>query len=180
MSTAGKILVVLVMLVVPLWMVMTSHVAELNKRGGEQVEKLTKDVEKLEKDVAEAQKSLVALKDQISLDQVAMTDHLAVLRSYQADLQKARSESIEFATRAKYQLDSTLAAVKSAEATRDLRATEKTQEIKALADTQAEVEQLKQEHATLVEQLNTLRRDFKATVDSNRKIVERVKSARSS
>ena len=40
MSTAGKVLVVLVLLVAPVWIVMVSTVAQLNKNAGEQVAKL--------------------------------------------------------------------------------------------------------------------------------------------
>jgi len=180
MSTAAKVLAVLVLLVVPVWIILMSAVAELNKSGGAQVASLKKDVERLDGEVAKLQKDVVDLKDQITLEQGAMADQLSAIRAHQADLQKARSETIEIATRVKNQLASTQDAVKRAEATRNLRTTEKTQEIEAKAKAEAEVEKLKQVHAGLVEQLDKLRDDFKSTVDANRKLVGRLKAARSS
>jgi chromosome segregation ATPase len=176
MPTPGKVLVVLVMLLAPVWVILVSAVAQLNMSGGEQVGKLKQQVESLEKQVSDARRQVVALKDQITLAQVAMDEDLAVIRARQADLQKARSETIEMATRAKLQVASTQEAAKQAEATRDLRTTEKMQEIAAKEAAEKEVEALKQAHAESVEQLDKLRSEFKATIDSNRKLVERLKS----
>jgi chromosome segregation ATPase len=180
MPTAGKVLAVLVLLVVPIWIVLISGVAELNKSGGSQVASLKKQVEQLDADLAKMEKDLAGLKDNITNEQRAMTEQLAVIRSHQADLQKARSEMIEYATRAKLQLASMQEAAKQAEAVRELRTNEKTQEIAAKAAAEAEVEKLKQDHAELVDQLDKLRNEFKATVDSNRRLLGRLKSARSS
>lgn len=180
MSTAGKVLAVLVVLTSALAMVMASGVAVLNMSGGEQIKGLQNQVVKLEKDVAETERNIIAIKDQISVGQAAITDQLAVMRSHRADLEKHRSETIEIATRVKYQLEGVQESVRQAEATRELRAAEKAREIQAKADAEAEVEDLKQEYAALVEQLDKLRDEFKATIDSNRKIVARLKSARSS
>jgi len=180
MSTAGKVLVVLVMLVVPIWVTLVSAVAETNKTWGEQVQKLEGQVKKLQEDVKAARQDLVATKDQISRDQVAMAERIAMLRSRKVDVEKRLSETIEIATRLKLRLKATQDEIKQAEATRDLRAAEKTAEIAAKAAAEAEVEQLKQEHVTLVGELKQLRDQFKSTVDSNRKIVKRLQAARSS
>ena len=110
MATPGKVLVVLVLLFVPIWMILAAGVAELNKSGGQQISTLKSQVEKLEKDVVDAQREIVGLKDRIALEQEAMTEQLAVYRSRQTDLQKARSETVEIATRDKLQVDTMLAA----------------------------------------------------------------------
>ena len=180
MSTPGKVLVVLVLLIVPVWIVMVSTVAQLNKNAGEDLAKLNTTVSNLENDVASMQKKVVELKDQIALEQEAMNQHLAVIRSHQSDLQKARSEWIANAAGEKYRVAGMEEAAKRAAATRDLRAAEKEQETAAKAAVEAEVEQLKQEHAQLTEQLDKLRGDFKATVDSNRKLLDRLKAKKSS
>jgi chromosome segregation ATPase len=180
MPTAGKVLVVLVLLVVPVWIVLVSGVAELNKSGGEQVATLKSRVDQLDAELSKTEKALVDMKDEIALHQRAMAEQLAVIRSRQADLQKARSETMEIASRAKLQVDSMQEAAKRAEATRDLRKSEVAHEKEAMAATEAEVEKLKQDHAELVDQLDKLRNQFKTTVDSNRQMVGRLKSARAS
>src|SRR5690349_17272417 len=108
MSTAGKVLIGLIVATVPLWVVLASGVAELNKSGGEQVQKLQAEFATLEKNLAETRRQVAEMKDQIATGQVALADQLAVLRSRQADLQKIRSETIEIATRVKYQLEDVL------------------------------------------------------------------------
>ena len=180
MSTAGKVLVVLVLLVAPVWIVMVSTVAQLNKNAGEQLESLKKQVATLESDVSTMTRNVVNLKDQIAHEQEAMNQQLAVTRAHQADLQKARSEWIEIASRDKYQVAAMQEAAKRAEATRDLRAAEKVQETEAKQAVEAEVEKLQQEHAELTEQLDKLRGEFKATVDENRKLMARLKAKKPS
>jgi hypothetical protein len=180
MSTAGKVLVVLVLLVAPIWILMASTVAQLNKNAGEQLEKLKKQVATLESDVSANKKSVVTLKDQIVLEQEAMNRQLAATRAHQADLQKARSEWIEIVSREKYQVAAMQEAAKRAEATRDLRAAEKVQENAAKQVVEAEVQQLMLEHAQLTEQLDKLRGEFKATVDQNRKLMARLKAKKPS
>jgi chromosome segregation ATPase len=180
MSTAGKVLVVLVLLVAPVWIVMVSTVAQLNKNAGAQLAGLEKNVATLESDVASMTKNIVSLKDQIALEQQAMNQQLVATRAHQADLQKARSEWIEIASREAYQVAAMQEAAKRAEATRDLRAAEKVQETAAKQAAEAEVEKLQQEHAQLTEQLDKLRGDFKATVDENRKLMARLKAKKAS
>jgi chromosome segregation ATPase len=180
MSTAGKVLVVLVMLVAAIWTVLASGVAELNKSGGDQVAQLNEKVAATEKELAAATRKLAQLKDQIALEQEAMKDHLAVIRAQKADLEKARSETIEIATRVKFQVAAMQEAVKRAETTKEFRQNELSQEVEAKAAAERTVEQLKQEHAELTEQLNQLRSKFKSTLDSNRQLLGRLKATKSS
>jgi myosin protein heavy chain len=180
MSTAGKVLVVLVLLVVPIWVVLVSTVAQLNKNAGEQVATLEKSVENLKTELATLRKNMVGLKDQIALEQDAMTQQVTLLRSQQSDLQKARSEWVENVSRARYEVAGMQETAKEAEATRDRRAAEKMQEIAAKQAVEAEVQRLKQEHAQLSEQLDKLRGDFKTTVDTNRKLVDQIKAKKQS
>jgi cell division protein FtsB len=180
MPTPGKVLVVLVLLVLPVWIVLVSTVAQLNKNAGEQVAKLQKSVENLENEFSTLKKNITGLKDQISLEQDAMTQHLTLLRTQQADLQKMRSQWIENAGRASYEVGGMRETAKRAEGDRDLRSTERMQEIAAMQAAEAQVEQLKQEHARLSEQLEKLQGDFKATVEGNRKLLERLKAKKAS
>jgi chromosome segregation ATPase len=180
MSTAGKVLVVLIVLVMPIWVFLAASVAQLNKNGGERVAALEADVARLEKEVAEMKLKSMASRDQVAITQVAMLEQLSAIRSRQAALQSQLSSTTEIASAAKNRVASTLDAFKRAESTRDLRKAEHQEEAQAKAEAEAEVDKLKQEHAELAERLETLRTQFKSTVDSNRKQVERLKSTRSS
>ena len=180
MSTAAKVLVVLILLVLPVWIVLVSTVAQLNKNAGEQVAKLQASVTTLESELSTLRKNVTGLKDQISLEQHTMTQQLTVLRSQESALQKMRSEWIENSSRSNFEVGGMKETAKRAEADRDLRSTERMQEIAAMQALEAEVEQLKQEHARLTEQLNKLQSDFKTTVDSNRKLLENLKAKKPS
>jgi hypothetical protein len=180
MPTPGKVLVVLVLVMVPVWIILASAVAQLNMNAGAQVATLKKNVENLEAELATLKKNVAGLKDQISLEQETMNQQLVVARSRQVDLQKARSQWIENVTRSRYQVAGVQEEAKRAEATRDLRAAEKMQEIAAKQAVEAEVELLKQEHAQLSDQLEKLRSAFKTTVDANRKLLDRLKAKKSS
>src|SRR4051812_22263803 len=99
MPTSGKVLIGLILLLAPVWIILVSGVAELNKSGGQAVAGLQKNVEDLEKQVNDTRRQVVALKDQIALTQVAMDEELAVARARQAARQSARSEELERAAR---------------------------------------------------------------------------------
>lgn len=177
MSTAGKVLVVIVLIMVPIWMVLFSGVTELNKSGTQAVEKLRDQVVKLEEDVARTEREVKALKDQIDLEQTTRGHETAVLRARQSDAEKARAELIEMQTRVKNQVADIEAALKNAQASREMREAEKKAEIKAKADAETDVKRLMAEHAELTDQLEKLRADFKETLESNRELAARLSRA---
>jgi chromosome segregation ATPase len=177
MSTAGKVLIVLILLVLPIWIVMFSAVAELNKNGTQAVQDLKEKVVKLEEDVARNEHEIFTLKDQISLEQRAMGEQITVLRSRQSDAEKARAELTEIQKRVKYQLAGIETALKNAQTTRDVRDAEKKTVTKEIADTEDEVKKLQEEHAELTAQLERLRSEFKETLESNRAMADRLSKA---
>ncbi len=174
MSTPGKVLVVLVTLTSLIWVVMVASVAQRNTTGSEKVDSLTKQVEKLEVDVVEAQRQLVALKDQIGQAQVEMGLDVATIRAQQAARDKVRSDMLEMATRAKLHLAGYEASVKTAQAARDQRDAEKKAEVEAKAKAEAEVAELIKEHSRLTAQLTKLTNEFRTTLTSNKRQVDRL------
>jgi chromosome segregation ATPase len=177
MSTAGKVLIVLILLVLPVWIIMFSAVAELNKNGTQAVQDLKNKVAKLEEDVAKNERDIVTLKDETTLEQESMGEQLAVLRSRQADAEKARSELTEMQKRVQYQLAGVEAALKNAQVTRDLRDAEKKTVTKEIADAEAGVKKLQEEHAELTAQLDRLRAEFKETLETNRELAAKLARA---
>ena len=66
MSTAGKVLAVLVMLMSLVWMILSAGVSQLNTNGNKKLHDLAEQVEKLQDDVEKAQDDIVALKSSAS------------------------------------------------------------------------------------------------------------------
>ena len=64
MSTAGKVLVVLIMLASLVWMLLTAGVDQLNRNGNQALIALTEKVDKLQADLKNTQDAIVRGKDQ--------------------------------------------------------------------------------------------------------------------
>ncbi len=94
MSTAGKVLVVLVMLTTLVWMILAGGVAQLNRNGNEALAKLAAELEKVEGDLETARHDILDLRDQTNSTQEKIDRDIAVLRSRQADLEDAGTQII--------------------------------------------------------------------------------------
>jgi cell division protein FtsB len=174
MSTAGKVLVVLVLLLVVVWMFLASGVAEYNRNGGKLLVELQQQILKLEEDVAKTKANVNRLKDQIAMEQETAGKDMVVLHDKRAQIEAMRSEAMEIESRMKIALGDMEAALKNAQLDRDHRVAEKKQMETDLANDQAEVEKLKAEHSRLTAQLNQLRNDFSETYRANKAKVDRL------
>ena len=92
MSTAGKVLVVLVLLTSLVWIVLASGVAQLNTNGNTRLHELTEQIEKLQTDFKQTQDEIASLRDQTSSIQEDVDREVTVLRAHQSDVEKARSQ----------------------------------------------------------------------------------------
>jgi len=173
MSTAGKVLVVLVMLSVVFWIVLAAGVDQLNRNGNEAVKKLVDQQEEAQKSLEEAKRQLVENRDQTTMTQEQADRDVAVLRSKQADVERARSQVVETLTRAQYQLATVQETIKGAETTAEHRTTERQEEEKALADARSEVQDLKSKNGQLLDELQSLRSQFKSSYDANKQMLSR-------
>ena len=99
MSTAGKVLVVLVMLTSLVWMVLSAGVAQLNTNGNKRLHDLSRTSRKLQADVEQAQRRHLAT-TQIRLPRSRRArpgGHRPPSR--QSDVEKARSQISEILSR---------------------------------------------------------------------------------
>jgi chromosome segregation ATPase len=177
MSTAGKVLTVLVTLMTLVWILLASAATQLNRNGAKALVDLKKQVTDLEADVVKSDHDLQKLKADTHHQQLATQNDLTVLAARQADVEKARSAVLEIATRVRIQLADVEATVKSALAHSEQRLADKNAEIKAKADAEASVEKLKGENGKMIARLNALRDKFKTTLQENKSLVERLKKA---
>ena len=174
MSTAGKVLVVLSMLMAMVWVLMTAKVAQLHMNSTEAVDKLQKEVAKLDANATEVADRAIGLRDAVNFEQIKMDKDLAVIRARLADLENARSETLEADARVKIQLDDAQATQKNSELARDTRLAEKNAEIAAKAAAEAEVERLKQVNSAMMDQLAKLREQFTTVVSQSKELAEKL------
>ena len=176
MSTTGKVLSVLAVLLALFWTVLTSAVAELNRNGTKAFEDLQGKYSKIAEDLKVAEHDFQTFQDKINEEQIETDNDLAVLRGQQAELEKARSQVLEITSRLNLDLELLAVTIKQATVDRDFRATEKVAEIKAKADAEAEVEKLKSENADSLARLTELREKFKSALEANKSMVEKLES----
>ena len=176
MSTAGKVLVALILLASFAWIVLAAGVDQLNRNGNAALVKAAADLAKAQESLAESQAAMVQLKDQTTVVQEAGDQRLAVLNSQRLDVDRASSSLKDYLNKLQHQLDTVQATIKEADQAKLQRSTEKDNEAKAKADAEAEVESLMAKNTELTNRLNALRKEFKDVFSSN---VDMVASARS-
>ena len=159
MSTAGKVLVVLILLASLVWMALMAGVDQLNRNGNQAMNELTAKIEKLEEDVKSAQNDIVKIKDETTVVQEQMDRQIAVVRSRQNDVERVNSNIREILSRVQNQVASLEQTAKDAERTAKQRSDEKVAEQQALEAERAAVEKLKAQNDELMKRLAGLRND---------------------
>ena len=180
MSTAGKVLSVLTVLLALVWVVLTSAIADFNKAG-------TRAVDKAQKDLIAARKSFTTLvvdvqtaKDATDKQQVQTQDVLTTLQGRQSDKEKERSQSLQLVSRFKLQAEGAEAGLKAAQNLDDERLQEKEAETKAREDAKALVAKLMGENDEYLNRLSDLRDQLAKTLQANKAMADRLNKARDS
>jgi len=167
MSTAGKVLVVLVMLASIAWTVLTAGVAQINRNANRALQELQQQIDKLRDDLRTTQRQIVQLKDETVVVQERMDADLAVTFARQVDVERVNSSVREILSRVEYQLSKLQEEIDAAERAKAAREEEKAAEQKALAESLAEVERLNTETNEMMNRLFGLRNEFKTTLKAN-------------
>lgn len=173
MSTAGKVLVVLVMLAILVWILMFAMAADLNANWGQQVQKLEADLARLDEQVAQGRAEIDQIKEQTTLEQIRRDKALTALRTALADVQRLQAEVDEDLSRASLQKDAVAAEVAAVQATLESRQQEKAQTDQQLAQAREELRQSKATNDDLIARLTGLQDDFKQTVEANQALLDR-------
>jgi chromosome segregation ATPase len=167
MSTAGKVLVVLVLLTSLVWMILSAGVAQLNTNGNKRLHDLTEEVEKLQDELKQSQDEIAALKNEASFVQENIDREVALDRSHQSDVEKARSQIVESLERVRYQLAIVQDTIDRAKTALEHRNLEQQAEEQALAQAKSEVKELMDRSTELTNQLGSLRTEFQTTYRAN-------------
>ncbi|QEH35614.1 hypothetical protein OJF2_41670 [Aquisphaera giovannonii] len=173
MSTAGKVLIVLIVLGIIGWALLAAGVDELNRNNNNALVELEKKVEQLQKDVKDAQVRISRVKDATTVMQEKIDRDVATLHARYTDVQRASSKIRDELARVQYERSVVQEHVEGAEKSRTERTSEVAAETKNLADKRAEVEGLKAKDAELVKQLEDLREQFKKTLAANAQALTR-------
>lgn len=177
MSTAGKVLVVLVALVMVVWIILFSMIGQLNSTWGAKVEALKQEQEKLQPKVEQEETRLAQVLNDIKAVQDDKIQKTRVLQTEVEDREGLLARTREALSAAQIRLAKVNAAVETAKANRDLRIMEKAGTEKSLAAQRSAVEQIQAENTDLLAKLSRLRDEFKRTLDENKQLLRRVAQA---
>lgn len=175
MSTAGKVLVVLVMLAVVPWIWLYAKVYELNSSWGEEIQRLSKQVDDLGGQVAKKQAELDDALLAVSREKSQRDDELTVLTTRVSEIEVLETGSREAAERARLQIALLEAAAKDATATVAGRVKELNDTQKAKDEAEALVKSLQNSVQQRMDNLATLRQEFLRLVEENRQMLERLR-----
>ncbi|WP_435017799.1 hypothetical protein TA3x_005419 [Tundrisphaera sp. TA3] len=171
MSTAGKVLVVLVMLMMAGWMVLLSAVTQLNKNHGEAVAKNQKQLDDVTAEVAKVTQDITTTINKAHLLQADTVRDLREIQGRITAAERHQSATNASLARLKFQVANYESALATAKAALETRIAEETQANEIKAAKLAEIEQAKARNADLREQLARLQSEFKQLLAENAKLV---------
>ncbi len=168
MSTAGKVLVVLVTLSLMAWIVLFSAIAQFNTNWGQKLAAQDAQILNLRTAVDAAVLKITKTQDEISAVQSKMQGDLTLLRTNLSDAEKVRSESVE--TNARYQIDlqTVQSHAKTAATSLARREREHAEATRQLAEERALVKRYQGENDVLLSRFSKLQKDFLDTMAANK------------
>jgi uncharacterized coiled-coil protein SlyX len=173
MSTAGKVLVVLVALALVPWIYLTSLVYQLNANWGKEIENLNKQLAETSQKADEAKAGLAQVRDLITADQLGRDHDLTVLRAHLSEVENLLALTMEQQDRDRLHRESLEEAITAANAAIAVRDQEKQETIDLLAAERSEVDKKQADVASLMDRLAGLRKDFLDTMAQNRDLMQK-------
>lgn len=177
MSTAGKVLVGVVMLALIAWIVLFSLVYELNTNWGKELDRLTAQVQKLDQDAKDQAIALENTLAELSREQIQRDTDVEVLRGLLSDAEKIATQNQEATERVRLQVAGLETAQRDAVERVQHRVEQKAQTQKELATAEATVKTLQGQVQGQLQELSTLRDNFLQTMEENRTMIERMRQA---
>jgi chromosome segregation ATPase len=177
MSTAGKVLSVLSALLLVVWAIMISAVAQINENGAKAVAAKEKSATDLKEAVAKADANNLEYRDKANEEQVQKERELRLAQTKLASVEAQLTSAQESLSRAEFQLENYTKAAGSAKADLGARQQEKVDLEKSLADNTAQVKKLQGVNDDLLNQLEKLRNDFQSALRRNTAEVEKERKA---
>lgn len=173
MSTAGKVLCVLVALALLGAIYVDSMVSQLDRNWGKAIDAQVQKSDDLTKQVGETRLLLTQTSNSLASARAETNRELAALRSQIDLVQSQIANTRESLTRVQYQVEGQAATIETTKAAVARRDQEKAETEKSLAEAVDLVKKLDGENDALLAQLGQLRDQFLAVTRSNREMVER-------
>lgn len=167
MSTAGKVLTVLILLVSVAWIVMMSAVTQLNVNWEEKIAKQVTEFERVTAEAEKAKGDYLAFTERARAEQDATDRDLRVRLTQVASAESRQSFHAEYKTRLKAQVDDYVAAVEKAKTNLATREAEKAKALDDLARKRDEIAQAQGTNAQLRAELAQLQDEFKKILAEN-------------
>jgi chromosome segregation ATPase len=167
MSTAGKVLVVLVMLAAIICLILAGGVAQLNYNGTKKLDDLGKELVKTQENLAKTRHEISDLRDQTTLVQEKIDRDVTALRVQQNDLERSHSQISYTLDRVKHELETVNSTIEGAKTSIENRKNEFDAEEKAMDELRRQVLSLKSNNTQLMDRLKTLRDQFQNSYHEN-------------
>ena len=167
MSTAGKVLTVLILLVTVAWIVMMSAVAQLNVNWQDKIAKQQAEFERITEESAKAKADHLAFTERARAEQDATDRDLRVHLERIIEAEGRQSSKVEDLTRLKAQVADYQAAVERANTNLATREAEKVKNQDDLAKKRDEIAKAQAVNADLRARLAQLQDEFKRLLAEN-------------
>lgn len=178
MSTAGKVLSVVVTLALILWIVLAAMETQLHANFGAKLNAEMKTTEQTEAAVAKQEEEAAKAKSAALLQMKLTGSAITVLNNNLIDMQRAVSVSRETLSRANYQLERVDSTAAGMAKSKEYRGQELEQSKEDLTKKLQELDQLKKLNADLKGSLATLRDQFKSMLASNQELKRKIEENR--
>jgi chromosome segregation ATPase len=169
MSTAGKVLIVLITLTAIGCLLLAGGIAQLNYNANQKLDQLATEVEKTRADIESTKLDIANYRDQTTLVQEKIDRDVAALQSQQTDLERTRTQISDTLSRLQYDLNTVNGTIAGAKDSLQNRINEFDADTKALADLRKDVQSLRSSNSELMGRLQSLRGRFQ---DTHRKNLE--------
>ena len=177
MSTAGKVLTVLILLASAGWVFLMAQVAEITRNQGKREVALEAQIDQAQADASKAVADVAALKRQIENAQVESANVQTTLRSEISNIRKFEAFTVETLDRYNNRLATLQIEIDLAEKRQRDRAAEEVATKKLRTETRARMETLIEGNDKLLDRLASLRSELEQTMEANRAIVERARGS---
>jgi chromosome segregation ATPase len=167
MSTAGKVLVVLIMLTAIGCLILAGGVAQLNYNANQRLQQLTDELEKTQAAIETTRQEIAQHRDLTTVTQEKLDREIAALESQQTDLERTRTEVSDTLSRLQYDLGTVNATIAAAKDSVQNRIAEFDADQKAMADLRRDVQSLRSNNTELMARLQSLRNQFQDTYHKN-------------
>lgn len=180
MPTAGKVLTILIIPATIAWLVLASMAIQFHRNSGEKVKNLEKQIETLAGtyeapgEIGKLQIQVRDMKYQIAATQNDTHRQTTLLREKLSGIETLLALTREDLTRVNFLVRDCGEQEEMARKTAEVRTQEKVDAEKAVADSQATLEEIRQVDAQLREKRDALFRDFKTVLAENRQLVARL------